>query len=431
MAHTLPFHKLVHHPTEDSLVLASGNTLTVLNTSTGKITAAAQSLLTSTSTVTHTFPSEDLPAAPVRCLAFHAPTNVLAVAADDKELACWDTREWRREHKRETIKRANCVVFSNDGKILIGDKFGDVYSFNREDPNGKEALILGHVSMLTDMAMSADGKHIITADRDEKIRVSQYPLSYEIETFCLGHRSFISHLHLLSFAPDVLLSGGGDPALLSWDFASGEIIQKIELGVSDEEAKTLAITSIQSHAETRKVAVLLESKPYVLLYNAQDPHNIELEVKLELPGEAMDIAFDRAGNVWVALGQSDAEGAKMVAVFRVGNGGQYTQNPEDPLVTDVNGLSLPKVDELPDLHPTSKLRKGLGIAWEHFHKKKKEDGGKGTGTKGKGKGKGKGNGDVEMGEAEAGGDGERKRKSEDGGVVGEEGGEAKRVKNER
>lgn len=70
---------------------------------------------------------------------------------------------------RESIKRANCILLTKtDGKILIGDKFGDVYryilcsilhiqhiltppSFTRSDENSKEALIMGHVSMLTDM----------------------------------------------------------------------------------------------------------------------------------------------------------------------------------------------------------------------------------------------------------------------------------------
>lgn len=48
-------------------------------------------------------------------------------------------------------------------------------------------LILGHTSLLTAMALTQDEKYIITADRDEHIRVSHYPEGYDIERFCLGH----------------------------------------------------------------------------------------------------------------------------------------------------------------------------------------------------------------------------------------------------
>lgn len=41
--------------------------------------------------------------------------------------------------------------------------------------------------MVTDMVLSADNKYVITADRDEHVRVSRFPNGYNIESFCLGH----------------------------------------------------------------------------------------------------------------------------------------------------------------------------------------------------------------------------------------------------
>lgn len=35
--------------------------------------------------------------------------------------------------------------------------------------------------------ISKDDGHIVTADRDEKIRASRFPNAYNIETFFLGH----------------------------------------------------------------------------------------------------------------------------------------------------------------------------------------------------------------------------------------------------
>lgn len=56
-----------------------------------------------------------------------------------------------------------------------------------------ESLLLGHVSLLTTFLLSPDEKYIITADRDEHIRVSWYPQAYTIEQFCLGHEKCVSY----------------------------------------------------------------------------------------------------------------------------------------------------------------------------------------------------------------------------------------------
>ena len=53
-----------------------------------------------------------------------------------------------------------------------------------------ETLLLGHVSLLTTLLLSKDDKYVITADRDEHIRVSWYPEAYTIEGYCLGHRKY-------------------------------------------------------------------------------------------------------------------------------------------------------------------------------------------------------------------------------------------------
>jgi tRNA (guanine-N(7)-)-methyltransferase subunit TRM82 len=56
-------------------------------------------------------------------------------------------------------------------------------------------LILGHASPLTTFLLTSDEKYIVTADRDEHIRVSWYPNGYNIEMYCLGH---LKYDHLIS-----------------------------------------------------------------------------------------------------------------------------------------------------------------------------------------------------------------------------------------
>jgi len=192
-------------------------------------------------------------------------------------------------------KRPSALALTPDGQtILCGDKFGDAYSLpllpgeyvrrvedsratkiaatnrtvhsqrnlhsleqqriqdekkaaekaaKKDDSLDQEAhdfehqLILGHVSLLTDLisvslATSASGNrsYILTADRDEHIRVSRgIPQSHVIEKYCLGHTSFINKLCVPSWAPQYLISGGGDNFLLLWKWSEGQALQKVSL----------------------------------------------------------------------------------------------------------------------------------------------------------------------------------------------------------
>jgi tRNA (guanine-N(7)-)-methyltransferase subunit TRM82 len=179
---------------------------------------------------------------------------------------------------------------SRDQTIIIGDKFGDVYSLplfpklyqeNAEQtsvsaphykPTATEKtvhsksnlrvlqeqlkqaeqggvtkskgpiafeheLLLGHVSMLTDLVVAshkAEDKtekartYILTADRDEHIRISRGPpQAFVTEGYCLGHREFVSKICLLD--PKNLVSGGGDDEIFLWNWLEGKLLGKFEI----------------------------------------------------------------------------------------------------------------------------------------------------------------------------------------------------------
>ena len=106
--------------------------------------------------------------------------------------------------------------------------------------NFEHRLIIGHVSMLTDLLCipisdytsdpSQPRTYIFTSDRDEHIRISRgIPQAHVIEGFCLGHTEFVSKLCIPRWQNQILISGGGDDYLLTWNWLSGEILQKVDL----------------------------------------------------------------------------------------------------------------------------------------------------------------------------------------------------------
>jgi tRNA (guanine-N(7)-)-methyltransferase subunit TRM82 len=94
----------------------------------------------------------------------------------------------------------------------------------------KHDLLLGHVSMLTDLVYAKvdNRSYIITADRDEHIRISRGPpQAHIIEGFCFGHEEFISRLCLTQSG--FLVSGGGEAQLYVWDWQKYQLRSKLPL----------------------------------------------------------------------------------------------------------------------------------------------------------------------------------------------------------
>lgn len=139
---------------------------------------------------------------------------------------------------------------------LQGPKVADA---GKEGPGFELTLLLGHVSMLTSLALgeSEGRRYIISSDRDEHIRVSRYiPQAHVIEAFCLGHREFVSELVIPPSRGDILISGGGDEELFVWDWTAGKLL-----------SKTSVVSLAQTIApETTKVAV---SGLHSLLYPSE------------------------------------------------------------------------------------------------------------------------------------------------------------------
>lgn len=140
----------------------------------------------------------------------------------------------------------------------------------RVDESFERHLLLGHVSLLTAITLGHDyssssshaapRRYIITADRDEHIRISRGTKEHAhvIEAFCLGHDEFVNRLcvptstssSFAEAASQLLVSGGGDNDVFVWRWKQGQLVSRADiLGHVKQvvpEATKVAVTGLWS-----------------------------------------------------------------------------------------------------------------------------------------------------------------------------------------
>ncbi|KAK2568277.1 tRNA (guanine-N(7)-)-methyltransferase non-catalytic subunit WDR4 [Acropora cervicornis] len=141
----------------------------------------------------------------------------------------------------EVVRRTTVVLFTHkEDYVIVANKGGEVYRLSRKGASvGTCFYDFGH-------------------DRDEKIRVSCYPNSYNIHSFWLGSLDFISCLALLETeSQDILVSGGGDGFVRFWKTKSGQQIMAMKI---DEEVENIKQEQEKQAAAVLHLKVLLNWK---------------------------------------------------------------------------------------------------------------------------------------------------------------------------
>ncbi|KAI8676918.1 TRNA (guanine-N(7)-)-methyltransferase non-catalytic subunit TRM82 [Fusarium sp. Ph1] len=263
-----------------------------------------------------------------------------------------------------------------------------------EVPSFEITLLLGHVSMLTSLAIaeSEGRRYIITGDRDEHIRLSRYiPQAYVIEGFCFGHKEFISSMTVPVPRGDVLVSGGGDEDLFVWDWKAGKLLsRKSILSLAQEilpDLTKVALSSLHTlvfpHEGTDLVYILAicEGIPAIFSWQLTQENTLNHPAVIQVPGNPLDLAVkpasgDESPKIIAALDPSDPTKAKGLAIYSL-------TMTDEKLATSTTALVSDEDVEAAELDVEEKVVKSLLYNTENLRKQseQEEEQGEAQGTK--------------------------------------------------
>lgn len=189
-----------------------------------------------------------------------------------------DTQQDKEAATRFIPQATELTVHTGRNRKALLDQKISAKKPDRGTPRRSEAepferyLLLGHVSLLTAVALAFDDQkrpYILTADRDEHIRVSRgtRELAYVIERFCLGHDDFVNRICVPSKMGNLLVSAGGDPDIFVWRWKEGQLVGKTPLLDQVQkwvpEATKVAVTGLyewpeEDGAEGTRIVVICE-----------------------------------------------------------------------------------------------------------------------------------------------------------------------------
>ncbi|KAL3274500.1 hypothetical protein HHI36_015882 [Cryptolaemus montrouzieri] len=214
-------------------------------------------------------------------LCISKDSSLIAVSTENKQIVVFNKQ--LIVVKNFNVGRVSSqICFTPDNSLIVADKTGDVYLYNLSSEIISPLLLLGHMSVVLDVLVTDCGKYIITCDRDEKIRVSRFPNSYNIQSFCLGHKEFVIALKTIG---NKLISASGDGTIKCWDYINGNELGMInvnesidkqdihkfceEMNSEDIEVSALPITDMQLHSVDTHffIGVSLFQQEKLLLYS--------------------------------------------------------------------------------------------------------------------------------------------------------------------
>ncbi|KAJ5070176.1 wd40 repeat protein [Anaeramoeba ignava] len=263
----------------------------------------------------------------VSTMAFNKTGTWFVSGCEDKKVYLWKCEDWKLYEMRQAEKGGiSHVMFSpNDDGIIYTDQINcyflpfdpeakrevktidewiAILKKEKKDNSSPSKILLGHLSIITDICLSFDNNFLITSDVARRIRVAHYPNTYEIESFCFGHLDSVTCLGIpFSEKKPLLLSGGGqfDSCINLWNYETGKPLFHFPLvGPLEKNVISLSCCPVNPNL----FAFILEDFTKIFLFQITENFEIKpfKDIELEKNQEKQileKISFDSKGNLWI------------------------------------------------------------------------------------------------------------------------------------
>lgn len=278
--------------------------------------------------------------------------------------------------KRQIIPKRPCAVSIDEQTLIVADKFGDVYCIPIDNVDVDEkslSPILGHVSMLSEVLITSYNgkKFVLTGDRDEHIKISNYPKAYVVKSWLFGHREFVSSLHIPDFDPSLLISGGGDEFICLWKWYDNKLLTKFQLRDilepflteehfpperfrTETSPKEIAISKILTYqsplSNSKYIIVLCENTKCLNVLKLGDDYSVSHFQTLQLSNSLTDICLDAKNEQIIGALDTESEDS-LLEFYKFNNKDELEIYDNSEVVRNISTGNECDVESRSDFYP--------------------------------------------------------------------------------
>lgn len=178
--------------------------------------------------------------------------NAVFATFDDKSVAKWDLTTNQFVGKANLKKKANALArgtVQGQDIIIVGDKAGDLWGFQSTQMQSLGYLGGHPVTIVTDVLVNEENTLFASCDRDEKIKLSSFPIIEEVQGYLLNHKSVVTSIGFIDRAGHYLVSAGWDHKVILWNTKTFAVLDEYSFkGTETSESSSNAQEAASSES---------------------------------------------------------------------------------------------------------------------------------------------------------------------------------------